>query len=427
MTSPTVEILRCPGCGAAVPLGDGDAARCLFCSTSVVIPSDQRAVRDATRADADAHARAVALVREVGRPPSAILQAFAISPWSLATGGFVLVTFAGYFLFLFVGTRLANAVFHVRLLDVVSEEFAVVAPIAIALVIGFAGLAAGAYTLRRAVSLRAVQGAFAARPPQREGGPASCRACNAPLTVPADADGVICDYCRADNLVRIPPAWIATVTTGTAVLGRAVDEVLAAHRAELAKVRRRLRARMLAWAIVSAIVLGALARALSNRDPVAALGRWRIDWRADVRDDRTMRAHRGLLRDVVTPYHADHPLVDRCEGALLNPAVGAVGTVPACDAKGCKFHWIVALRHGERLTAKTTDLPAGSILVFVAHIGGTGLTDGDFVGLRDDELTPDHPVTFEGKVSGWYGLWLHVPGLTPEHGRSFCVELSQAP
>jgi LSD1 subclass zinc finger protein len=78
---------------------------------------------------------------------------------------------------------------------------------------------------RRVARVRQMlQAALAARPPERPGGPATCRSCGAPLDVPEGALGVRCVYCREHNLVAIPESWIARARKASKQLGVHLSE-----------------------------------------------------------------------------------------------------------------------------------------------------------------------------------------------------------
>ena len=237
-----IEILRCDGCGAPVPLGDGDHVICAHCGAEVAIPAEQRALRDAVRADAATRTVATGLYAEMGSAPSIVLRVFAVvTPLVLVIIGVPIILVASIVLYDTAVSALGRALFHVEVLDAMSDMANTLASYALGFVIGLILLVLGAYARRRGVSLRQVQAGLAVHPPAREGGPSTCRLCGAPLTIPADADGVMCDYCRADNLVRVPEAWVGTVRQGTKKLAGAIEDAVAEYEAEALALRKRLR------------------------------------------------------------------------------------------------------------------------------------------------------------------------------------------
>ena len=424
MSEAAAVVLHCTSCDAPIPLGDGDVATCPFCKAAVAIPAEQRAVRDATRADAAARVRAEALYREVGRPPSLVFRVFArVSPIFLLFGGCVLVLLGSYGAFFTGGLWIGRRLFHAVLLDTLSESALTLVPTALAFVLGLAFAVLGAYARRRAVSLRAVQSGLAARLPKREGGPITCRQCGAPLTVPAGADGVICDYCRADNLVRVPAAWLKGIAKGTAKLAHATDKAVAAHRAELSALRSRLRFRLILWTIITTVIGGSLAAAVIHTDPSSArLEDWPPSWKRDVHGARTLHAHRAAANGLEEPIHPDHAIAPSCKALWLEPSLGAVSSEGACDSERCRFRWIVALRHGEHLVAHTNEL-AGVAIQFYDHDPGAAFDDDDFSLDRSATLDPAKPATFIAPLSAWYEVGMSIADMGPRHGRSLCFEV----
>lgn len=155
--------------------------------------------------------------------------------------------------------------------------------------------------------------------------------------------------------------------------------------------------------------------------PTSALDDWPPTWKSDVAGDRPMHAHRATVRGVDQPIHPDHAVATSCTGVWLGPNMGAWSTPAACDASGCSFRWIVALRHGERLTAHTEAL-AGLQLNVYKHIPTYHFDDGDFAPWQT--VTLGAPATIEAPVSAWYAVGVRIPGMKPKRGRSLCFEIA---
>jgi uncharacterized Zn finger protein (UPF0148 family) len=419
-----VDILRCKECGAPVALGDGDHVKCPFCAADVAIPAEQRDLRDAVRADAAARTRAAELYAEVGTPPSLFLRVFTVvTPLTLTLVGVPVLAVGSLVLYQTTASALGRALFHVEILDVYSETTGFLASMALGFAVALLLLVLGAYGHRRGVSLREVQAGLAMRPPEREGGPATCRVCGAPLTIPNDADGVMCDYCRADNLVRVPEGWIAKARSGTKKLASAIEEATDAFRAEVEGLRKRLRARLLGWSAIAVFFFGLSAFGFSTaKEPWATLKDWPPSFRADVHGegDRPMHAHRTTVRGVDVAVHHDKPIAPRCDAAHLDRMMGAYASKEACDEGGCSFRWIVALRHGERLTVASDDVEGP--LHFYQHIPSGSFDDSGFKPLQKLQLGA--PVTFVAPISAWYAVGVRIGGLTPKHARSLCFTLA---
>src|SRR6185312_10386110 len=64
-----VEILHCPSCGAPVPLGSADEARCLRCGHAVPLPEAHRELRRIQRSTEASQREAQALFASLDSPP----------------------------------------------------------------------------------------------------------------------------------------------------------------------------------------------------------------------------------------------------------------------------------------------------------------------------------------------------------------------
>lgn len=216
--SPSVEPLRCPTCGAPVPLGDADIVPCVACGAQVPIPAPLRELRRAEREDRGDRAEAEALYKKLGTPPSALLRAwvavFVLGAGAVVAAMSVIIAIGGIFLiFVVVGLELAlhglAGPLGIDLIDRFGGGWTYAGFATAALVLGVFPMWLTQY-LQDSGELRLkLQANLAAKAPQRPGFPSTCRECGAALEVPAGAYGVRCAYCRADNLVLLPAAWLA--------------------------------------------------------------------------------------------------------------------------------------------------------------------------------------------------------------------------
>jgi hypothetical protein len=193
-----------------VPLADVDAATCPYCSASVPIPADLRQLRRDLASMTGDRAAAERLYRRLGKPPPGFLRAFRFfeSPWFW-------MLFAGFWITfmltaIIIGTPIVGAVvFHVNTWDVLPERQQSAISIGGSLGSIALGLLLAGWSHKRVVSRRGLQAALAAKPPHAPGGPALCRNCGSALSVAEDALGARCDFCAADNLVKLPPDLVA--------------------------------------------------------------------------------------------------------------------------------------------------------------------------------------------------------------------------
>jgi DNA-directed RNA polymerase subunit RPC12/RpoP len=266
--SAELELLRCDQCATPVALADAAAVRCPSCGAEVAVPAAHRAAFEHARRETETRAEARALYAKLGAPPRAlrvvgivfdpgeVLRAkgkttrnglLKLVAWYYGTLSIVLGPALVLMAFIIGEVLLERAIgnaYHVNPMDTLSNatrDWLALPGAFGALVVG-TGL--GVYGRRRALSRHRLQASLAARPPTHEGGPRECRQCGAPLTIPDDALGVRCVYCGADNLVRLPAAWLADVGRDVAQVAGAIEDANAALVAE----RRRLRRKML-WAV----------------------------------------------------------------------------------------------------------------------------------------------------------------------------------
>ena len=68
----TVELLHCPKCDAAAPLGAGEVITCPHCGAAVPIPERYRTLRDSIASDRSERAAAEKLYAKLGRPPGRV-------------------------------------------------------------------------------------------------------------------------------------------------------------------------------------------------------------------------------------------------------------------------------------------------------------------------------------------------------------------
>ena len=258
--APAVAPLACPKCGAPVPLGAGDAAVCAFCKTSVPLPDDYRALRDAQAqrsADRDA---AEALYRRLGKPPSPALRAWVGAAEFLAgatlavivgilylCSALIFLAGLGLELFLHWTAPLWGIDFIDRFGGGTTYAGFAIAVIALGL---FPRWLVG-YLDASAAIRQTLQASLAARPPAKPGFPSTCRACGAALEVPAGALGVRCAYCQADNLVALPRDWVESVSVKQESFHRSIVEADARARA----LRAEARAGLPGWAKSCAIAV----------------------------------------------------------------------------------------------------------------------------------------------------------------------------
>ncbi|MEJ7596574.1 MAG: hypothetical protein WKG01_01585 [Kofleriaceae bacterium] len=425
----TLDVLRCTGCDAPIPLGTGDVARCAFCNAETLVPPAYRALREAEATDAAHRATAVALVRQVGTPPSLPLRMFA------ATWNIVFFVFVGLPVVVIGGLLLGQKLLglwgfltkrHVH--DVLLGSFG--DPAAATIALGFASTTllfgawsvAASYGGRKAQRLRALQAGLAAKPPARPGGAKSCRVCGAPLEVPAGALAASCLYCHADNLVAIPPQWIAKAAASASQLGKAIEDASRSYFAQLRSLRRSLYLQLGVLA-----VLGGGLTALFFGFATSARGPHRDhDWHRDIQAPslrRDARYQAGLVGKLSVDNRPEL-VTGACTPDGRNQALRFSRT--DCGKEGCVVQLYVPLRRDDQLVVRGTTLPWKTLAAFYVHDGdrpfdqpnwGTRLGKPAWVG-------GDRETTFRASADGWYMLWIAaLEGGVPLERYQLCVRL----
>lgn len=233
--TPSVTPLHCPTCNAPVPMGTADTATCLACGASVPLPDDVRALRDSAAENAEDRAQAEKLYRKLGKPPSALLQAW-VSVFVLGAGAVIavvsgLVALGGVALiFVALGLELIlhalAGLFGVDFIDRYGGGTAYAG--FTACVVLFGALPAWLVNyLQSSGELRLqLQANLSARRPKQPGFPSTCRTCGAALDIAPGQLGVRCAYCGSDNLVALPPEWVARISANATGFHKTIVEAM---------------------------------------------------------------------------------------------------------------------------------------------------------------------------------------------------------
>jgi LSD1 subclass zinc finger protein len=270
-----VQPLHCAGCGAVVALGQGKTARCGFCRAETPVPEQYAAMQQAARSFAADRQLAMNLYGKVGRPPGRLLAAWGrAAQGTVHIGGgvagmlvegmttqpaivLVLVAAASYALGFPVG-KLIRAVAWLSGSPVQGQLSPyIVLPLAAVLALVLVGVPAVLFDRQRAFAVvrRDIHASLAAALPEKEGGPGRCRNCGAALEVPPGALGVPCSYCRADNLIALPAAWVRKIQSSEFRHFMGIDSALEAYRQASAEAQARLTRMIFAVIFVLPVIM----------------------------------------------------------------------------------------------------------------------------------------------------------------------------
>jgi hypothetical protein len=392
-----LRVLTCSGCGAPVPLGEGEAVDCPYCQQVVAIPPDYLALRDVEREAAAKRTAAQGLFKTLGHPPGWFLRLWAGA--SLGLGYLFLLPLVFVFAGIAIskGTDAISKTIHANLADTLTnaQYFTLIG----ALMFTTLGLPIvfGVYGRRRTTARLRLQAALAALPPQRAGAPLRCRKCAAPLPIEPDALGETCYYCGADNLVQMPEEWIGKARHKAASLGLTIEEAAKQDAAMRSRERRSLRNQLLGLSLIFPVLFG-FGKALdSDKENI------RPSWQTATEGERQFiyasKSSLGKHAQALYP-----PL------AISQTPIYIVFDKEECLQRGCLRSYFVALRDGETLSVTAEKFPPQvKGLAFIYYTQTNSFFDNwGEVG--------EHGILFVGKTiqfraprSAWYKVEIICP------------------
>lgn len=391
-----LEILRCEGCGAPVPLGTGTDVHCPYCGVRFPVPDAYAKMRQAEVKRDAGRTEAHRLFAMLGSPPGVIARAWG----SVSTGCIWLLLWPLAFvvdaLLIAKGLEIVSRNIGATLFDVWSNTRIYTGVGAAMYVTLGIPTVLGIYGRRRTKGKQRLQAALAALPADQAGGPARCRSCAAPLDAPDGATGVACLYCGADNLVKMPESWIAQLRTSASKLVTTVEEVAREDLDQRKKERRSL-AWQLGWLAIFVPVLAGFGMVL-DRDTST----FPPSWNEAVAGDRKMIP--AIRKDTAkwdTYFAPDWPA-----GAGLG-FFAFDKSERDTTAKGTvyfKRSYLVALKAGEKVTITSGAFPEGARKLVFTFRTQTSAVFGDSWQQEGEDavLLPDSTVTYAAPRSAWY-------------------------
>ena len=207
-----IKPLLCNSCNGQVPLLRRPEVKCPYCGASNTIPNVYLEALASRTSFAHRQKQAKHLFSKLGTLPTTFENMLAELDERKFLISFVLllgIVLGMVQMLLFYPLDWYYASFKgLNMIDVISpwtpSLIATIATFVIS-VIPFALLY---WTRRKVLTLNHLKVALAARPPEKEGGPTTCRSCGCPFDIPPNTTGITCPYCQTDNLLNIPAEWL---------------------------------------------------------------------------------------------------------------------------------------------------------------------------------------------------------------------------
>jgi Zn finger protein HypA/HybF involved in hydrogenase expression len=391
--------LQCRNCGSHVPLAPGDVVPCPACAQAVEVPVEYRALRDSEAAAARARVDAQRLYRALGTAPSRFWRLFTFTESSIFWAfGFPVWACLGSGLSLAAQQVVARTL-HANAADVLEPHQEAALTLLLPLGTIVLGLLFSGWARKRVVSLSGLQVTLAAAP-AREGGPAKCRSCGAPLFVTKEDLGVRCPYCAADNLVRVEPAWLGRMQHHVQKLKQGTDAAVKA----LADARSSLRWSFFWRWVVGALVLSPALLIAGANDDLPAESSFDAGGRSSGQLPSWSKAIAGT-RLPCTPGNLKF--------------VRAQTEAKHCSAAGCEVFKLIAARAGETVVAASANAPEGSEVWLEVH--ERTFLDDVWRPLGTAVLRADQPASWKVESSAWYRVRARMADQRPATLWSFCV------
>ena len=381
---------------------------CAYCQGEVSVPENYRAALLVAEAEVEADALTSEAFRTLGGPPALpLVLVDALTSGFAGVATTTVLTFIGTVHVLNWGLDQCQTLLHVNAWDWLARPEQELILWGLAFLTLLALYALGAFGRRRATDLQRLQQALTAKPPAREGGPALCRHCGAPLTVPKNARGVRCAYCRTDNLLAVPAAWLARAKGFAANVKREAKSALHQQRSELGRLRRRLALRLGIIGALAALMLTSIARR------AWAGNGGTFDLRAALVAPRTLFDVQANTFDGTPTLPAPQVPIDQCKTQyVLHPVVDM-----SCIGGDCWVAWFVAMRAGEVLELA---VQADGVAHLFTHTRDNGWNSAsgrsDLWGeeIAHESTAPQRAVRFRAPTTTWYRLNLDLHGVSTE-------------
>lgn len=207
-----IKPLRCDTCNGQIPLLRRPEVKCPYCGEKKTIPNVYLEALATRTSFTVRRKQAEELFKKLGALPtkfeellSELNQRMLLVSFVLSLG--VLISMVQFIVFYPLDWFYAQFL-QLNMLDVIPYWWPPMLATLFTFVISVIPFAALYIVRRKVLSLKHIQVALAAKPPQKPGGPVTCRSCGSPFEVPANTTGVTCPYCQTDNLLHVPAEWL---------------------------------------------------------------------------------------------------------------------------------------------------------------------------------------------------------------------------
>jgi TPR repeat protein len=288
--APAIEaaITRCPHCGAPAVLADADEVPCRHCGGVIPLLPHVRGQAAAGIAAQESRTQSKKIVQRLLRQPGA----FRVNAWLVGMWLLLLPLFPAALLVAFAHVELSYLGLE-RPMSWVTQQPWLLLPVPFVALLGSYVLGCARLVNRRAMQLLTL--GFGALAPARDGEPARCRQCHAPLSDGEMGGVTSCAYCGADNIFGID---LRPFVDKTRAEKRTFDEVLA----------DRQKARW-SWG-VAALIATALFAASTAAIAGSALELSRFE---EGHEQACERGEMGSCTWLYRLYRSDAYYVDPCE------------------------------------------------------------------------------------------------------------------
>ncbi len=207
-----IRPLRCDNCNAQIPLLRRPEVKCPYCGEKKIIPNTYLEALATRTSFAARRKQAEELFKKLGAPPSKVEEAVSELDQQMLLVSFVLslgvligmVQFVVFYPLDWFYARFLQ----LNMLDSIPYWLPTMLATMTTFVVSVIPFTLLYLIRRKVLSLKHIQVALSAKPPQMPGGPATCRSCGSPFEVPANTPGVTCPYCQTDNLLQVPAEWL---------------------------------------------------------------------------------------------------------------------------------------------------------------------------------------------------------------------------